>query len=190
MSFQQELNSWFSPPSTDVQLPPEINSKAPSSSKLPFPNPNGKPTIITFLRHCGCPFAEKTLLTLCHLATSHPQIHFIALSHSTQTSTTTWLQSLGGVSLSNLQVIVDAERDIYAQWGLGTSSAWHILNPWSLMSVFKLGREEQIWNRPTESGYRWQMSGSWAVDREGFVKGVGWPRVRMMLWILRRRLGW
>ncbi|KAG4030518.1 hypothetical protein MFRU_012g02510 [Monilinia fructicola] len=173
MTFQQELNSWLSPPPTDVKSPPEINSKAPSSSKLTFPNTNGKPTIITFLRHCGCPFAEKTFLTLRTLATSHPNIQFIALSHSTQSSTDTWLQSIGGASPSNLQVIVDSDREIYAQWGLGTSSTWHILNPWSMFSVFKLGREEQIWNRPTESGNRWQMSGSWVVDKEGIVKGGG-----------------
>ncbi|KAB8296845.1 hypothetical protein EYC80_002256 [Monilinia laxa] len=173
MTFQQELNSWLSPSPTDVQSPPEINSKAPSSSKLTFPNPNGKPAIITFLRHCGCPFAEKTFLTLRTLATSHPNTHFIVLSHSAQSSTDTWLQSIGGASPSNLQVIVDSDREIYAQWGLGTSSAWHILNPWSMFSVFKLGREEQIWNRPTESGNRWQMSGNWVVDKEGIVKGGG-----------------
>ncbi|QSZ30574.1 hypothetical protein DSL72_000130 [Monilinia vaccinii-corymbosi] len=173
MTFQQELNSWLFPPPTNVQPPPEINSKAPSSSKLAFPNANGKPTIITFLRHCGCPFAEKTILTLRTLAPSHPNTHFIALSHSTQSSTETWLQSIGGATPPNLQVTVDADREIYAQWGLGASSAWHILNPWSVLSVFKLGREDKIWNRPTESGSRWQMSGSWVVDREGIVKGGG-----------------
>ncbi|TGO30542.1 hypothetical protein BPAE_0005g01380 [Botrytis paeoniae] len=171
MTFQQELNSWFSPSPTDVQLPPEINSKAPSSSKLPFPNPNGKPTIITFLRHCGCPFAEKTFLTLRNLAASHPNINIIAISHSTTSSTDTWVDSLDGAG--SIQVIVDSDREIYAQWGLGTSSAWHVLNPWSMFSVFKLGREEKIWNRPTESGNRWQTSGSWVVDKEGIVKGGG-----------------
>lgn len=39
--------------------------------------------------------------------------------------------------------------------------------------MFKLGRQEKIWNRPTESGSRWQTSGSWIVDREGIVKGGG-----------------
>ncbi|KAI9645777.1 hypothetical protein NHQ30_005210 [Ciborinia camelliae] len=171
MTFQQELNSWLSPSPTDVQPPPEIISKAPSSSKLTFPNPNGKPTIIAFLRHCGCPFAEKTFLTLRNLATSNPHVNFIALSHSTQSSTETWLQSLGGSG--HVQVIVDSDREIYAQWGLGTSPAWHVLNPWSFFSALKLWREEQIWNRPTESGSRWQMSGSWVVDREGLVRGGG-----------------
>jgi len=39
--------------------------------------------------------------------------------------------------------------------------------------VWKLGREEGIWNRPTESGSRWQISGSFAVDGEGVVRWGG-----------------
>jgi hypothetical protein len=35
-------------------------------------------------------------------------------------------------------------------------------------------RTEKISNRPTESGNRWQTSGSFAVDGEG---SVGWSRV-------------
>lgn len=42
--------------------------------------------------------------------------------------------------------------------------------------MFRLGREEKIWNRLTESGSRWQMSGSWVVDGEGIVKGGGVAR--------------
>jgi hypothetical protein len=70
---------------------------------------------------------------------------------------------------------VDAERETYAAWGLGVSSFWHILNPWSMYSVYTLGKQENIWNRPTESGTRWQTSGAWAVDGDGVVKwgGVG-----------------
>jgi hypothetical protein len=43
-----------------------------------------------------------------------------------------------------------------------------------MWSVYKLGSQEKIWNRPTESGSRWQTSGAWAVDKEGVVK---WGRV-------------
>lgn len=37
------------------------------------------------------------------------------------------------------------------------------------MSVYRLAKQEGIHNRPTESGTRWQTSGSFAVDREGKV---------------------
>jgi hypothetical protein len=72
-----------------------------------------------------------------------------------------------------VQVVVDAERELYAQWGLGVSSAWHVLNPWSMYSLYKLGSTEKIWNKPTESGNRWQSAGSFAVDDKGAVR---WTR--------------
>ena len=39
--------------------------------------------------------------------------------------------------------------------------------------MYLLGKGEGIWNRPTESGSRWQTSGSWGVDREGVVRWGG-----------------
>lgn len=39
--------------------------------------------------------------------------------------------------------------------------------------MYKLGKSEGIWNRPTESGNRWQTSGSWAVDGMGVVRWGG-----------------
>ena len=38
--------------------------------------------------------------------------------------------------------------------------------------MLKVGREEKIWNRPTESGSRWQISGTFAVDGNGVVRYV------------------
>lgn len=39
-----------------------------------------------------------------------------------------------------------------------------------MSQVFRLGREQNIWNRPTESGSRWQTSGVYAVDAAGTVR--------------------
>ena len=86
---------------------------------------------------------------------------------------------LGGAG--NVRVIIDPERELYAQWGLGVSSLWHVLSPWSMWSVYKLGKEEGIWNRPTESGSRWQMSGAFGVDKEGVVRWGG--RAQQADWI-------
>jgi hypothetical protein len=47
-----------------------------------------------------------------------------------------------------------------------------VLNPSSLFAVWKLGREEGVWNRPTESGSRWQTAGSFAVDVGGVIRWV------------------
>lgn len=69
-----------------------------------------------------------------------------------------------------MKVIVDSDRTIYGQWGLGISSFWHVLNPMGLWNVYQTGKRDNIWNRPTESGTRWQTSGSFAVDKEGILR--------------------
>lgn len=67
-------------------------------------------------------------------------------------------------------MLVDEGRDLYAKWGLGLSNTWHAFNPMSLYSVYRLGADEGIWNRTTESGSRWQKSGAFAVDGDGTVR--------------------
>lgn len=119
------------------------------------------------------------------------------MSHSNQPHTTRWLHDVLGRDSSsrgsggdaqqeqgqqqptqspappalpdNLDVEVDEGRGAFAAWGLGVSSLWHVLSPRGLYDVYRLAREEGIANRPTESGYRWQTSGSWAVDARGRV---------------------
>jgi hypothetical protein len=55
MTARQELASWFAPSVVDVQPIPAVNGRAPSSRRIPFPRQDGKPVVLTFLRHCGCP---------------------------------------------------------------------------------------------------------------------------------------
>ena len=168
----QEISSWTSPIFIAISQPPSIPSPAPSiPEQLAFPRSDGRPTVVTFLRHCGCPFAEKTLLSLRSTAQQYPQISFIAISHSGRAATDHWLEALSGPG--SVEVLVDEQREIYARWGLGVSDWWHVLSPSSMWSVWKLGRGEGIWNRPTESGSRWQRAGSWAVDGDGVVKWGG-----------------
>lgn len=110
-------------------------------------------------------------------AAEHPDINFVAVSHSDQQSTDTWLNAVGGAKESEaspaVSVIVDYEREVYAKWGLGIVSWSHLLSPSSLSAVWKIGKERDIWNRPTETGNRWQSSGHWAVDGEGYVRWGG-----------------
>jgi hypothetical protein len=100
-------------------------------------------------------------------------MHFIAVSHSDQASTDRWLTALPEPSKNtqpNLTVVVDAEREAYAAWGLGASSFWHVLG--SIPGVSKL-KEEGISVRSTESGSRWQTAGNFGVNGEGVVR---WSR--------------
>lgn len=114
--------------------------------------------------------AEKTFISLRKIATDHSDVHCIAVSHSDAFATAKWTEAVGGAG--GIQVIVDHERKLYGAYGLGVSSFWHTFNPWSMRSAFKLGWEEQIWNRPTESGSRWQTAGTFAIDAEGAIKSV------------------
>ncbi|RMY50286.1 hypothetical protein D0864_14584 [Hortaea werneckii] len=197
MSLQQELSSWFAPKppavdkannknekeDDDIPPVPQIGDKPPSVPKLSFQE-NRKPTILAFLRHCGCPFAEKTFLNLRETAREHrgsggggsgDSIDFIAISHSSAAATETWLQSLpqAGSEPRNLRVVVDEDREIYRAWGLGVAGYAHVLSPSALGEVWRLGSEEGIWNRPTESGSRWQVSGFFAVGVDGKGGGDG-----------------
>ena len=168
MTFSKELSSWLSPSPVDLHSVPSIGSEAPSAPQLAIPDLCRQPTVITFLRHCGCPFAEKTFLSLRQAAKTHSGVRFIAVSHSDAPSTEKWIDAVSGAG--SVQVIVDSSREIYAHWGLGTSSFWHVLNPSGLWNVYQLGKKDNIWNRPTESGTRWQISGSFAVDQKGVVR--------------------
>jgi hypothetical protein len=120
----------------------------------------------------GCTVAEKTFLQMRTVAAQHQdQADFVAISHSDQLATEHWLASLSTPEENSaVRVVVDEQRIIYASWGLGVSSLWHVLNPSSLWSVYTLGKQEGIWNRPTESGTRWQTAGTFVVDGEGNVK--------------------
>ncbi len=109
------------------------------------------------------------------MSAKHPDVRFVAVSHSSREATERWVIQVGGQWEAD--VVVDEGRDIYAAWGLGTSNAWHMLHPVSLLAGFQLARNDGIWNRPTESGTRWQTSGAFAVDKDGVVR---WLHVAQM----------
>ncbi|KAI9730253.1 MAG: hypothetical protein M1834_006017 [Cirrosporium novae-zelandiae] len=145
---------------------PQVGDKAPADGNIILPI-DGKYTIITFLRHCGCPFAEKTFLDLRSLAASNPSVQFVAVSHSDELSTNNWLSAVGGAG--SIKMITDPERELYAGWGLGVSSWFHFLSPTAMWSAYQLAKDG-ITNRPTESGNRWQTAGSFAVDQDDIVR--------------------
>ncbi|KAI1432056.1 hypothetical protein GGR50DRAFT_676395 [Xylaria sp. CBS 124048] len=166
MSLAQEWESLKTPPRKDVKSVPEIGAKAPTHPDLILPT--DKPTIIAFMRHCGCPFAEKSFQALTKLSTRHTDVNFVAVSHSSAEATERWVVNVGGNW--NVNVVIDEERDLYALFGLGISTTWHVLNPVALYNTLQLGKKENIWNRPTESGSRWQTSGAFSICENGLIR--------------------
>ncbi|KAJ4391766.1 hypothetical protein N0V93_005386 [Gnomoniopsis smithogilvyi] len=168
--FFKEIQSYKSPPPREVAPLPVVGEPAREHADSVLKLPKDKPTIIVFLRHCGCPFAEKSFRALTAFSTIHAgSIHCIAISHSSRQHTEAWVPQVGGEW--EVEVIVDEEREIYAAWGLGLSSYWHV-GPMSFFNAMSLGKSEGIWNRTTESGTKWQIGGAFAVDRAGKVRWV------------------
>ncbi|KAK4224749.1 hypothetical protein QBC38DRAFT_287404 [Podospora fimiseda] len=147
---------------------PKVGDLAPSLGRdITFPYE--KPVIVVFLRHCGCPFAEKTFKLFTNFSTHHPEVQCVAVSQSSVRETDNWIIQVGGEW--EVHVIVDEHRDLFKRWGLGETSTWYAVNPWTLWRVYKLGTEEGIWNRTgNETGSRWQMGGAFAIDASGFVR--------------------
>lgn len=117
----------------------------------------------------GFSVAEKTFLELRRLANKFPRVNFIAVSHSSRKATEKWLSQIGGKWA--VTVIVDEEREVYASWGLGLSTTYHLLNPWTQIAARKLGTQEGLWGREVDpSGNRWQIGGSWATDETGVIR--------------------
>jgi len=171
LTVPKSWQSWQTPPPPQVEIAdsPVWGTRAPSSAKLRLPAADGRPTVVVFLRHCGCPFAEKTFLELRRLANKHINLHFVAVSHSSKAATERWVSMLGGAWA--VDVLVDEERALYASWGLGVGNTWHVLSPWTQWGAYKLGKEEGLWGREVDpSGNRWQVGGSWATDSMGTVR--------------------
>lgn len=171
-TLKSEIASFSSPAANpELSAVPKVGDHFPESDQLPqLQSPNGKPVLITFLRHCGCPFAEKAFQSFRSLSDAHPDTTFIAISHSNREDTDEWVVSVGGTG--DVEIVVDPERTLYAKWGLGFSSYWANIGPMTMWKALKLGSDELIYNRPTKSGYRWQTAGSFAVDVDGTVRWV------------------
>lgn len=119
-----------------------------------------RPTLITEV-------AEKIFRQLRDVAEQNPNIHCIAISHSNKAATDKWLNDVGGSG--KVEVLVDDQMGSFAEYGLGYSSFWAVLNPSSMSTAMNIGKKEGINIRPTESGSRWQTAGLFAVDGKGQV---------------------
>jgi alkyl-hydroperoxide reductase/thiol specific antioxidant family protein len=159
-----DLRTFLRPEPVPLQPIPAIGAPAPATPKLIVAT--GRPTIIAFLRHVGCPFAEATFHRLAPLSQAYPDVDFVAVSHATAAATASWCGTLGGAE--RVRIVVDTDRTLYAAWGLGLTDARHFLGARSLASVARLAANG-IRNRHP-SGTRWQTAGTFALDAAGIVR--------------------
>jgi hypothetical protein len=57
LTVPKALKSWATPPPPPVEIGPVpvLGTRAPECSKLQLPVLDGRPSVVVFLRHCGCP---------------------------------------------------------------------------------------------------------------------------------------
>jgi len=157
---------------------PDISGHAPSSLG-PITFPTGNPVLVAFVRHCGCPFAEKEIHLLATETKKNSTIHVVIVQHSELSVTQDWFDSLSGPSLfpssDRYTLVADPERELYARWGIGLLGWGGMVNADVMKALNEQKTKEGIDMRPTGKGsYRWQNSGGFAVDRDGRVR---WRKV-------------
>ena len=158
------LRTFLPPLPVPVAAPP-----APGEPARELPDPGlepGRPAVVAFLRHTGCPFAEATTRALREAAAAEPDIAFVAVSHAPAAATASWCDAIGGTG--SLRVLIDDERVHYATWGLGRTGVRHFAGRRSMTQVARLARSG-IRNRQPD-GTRWQRAGTFAVDAGGTVR--------------------
>jgi len=155
-------HTFVRPRPRDTAAPPEIGARVP---ELPGLRP-GRPAVVAFLRHVGCPFAEATVRQMAALAAERPGIDLLAVTHSPEAPSQRWCESFGGAG--GVQLIGDPDRGRYAAWGVGLSDRRHFAGPESLGALRRL-LDEGIHNR-WASGNRWQAAATFAVDPAGMLR--------------------
>jgi hypothetical protein len=164
------LRTFVPPAALPTPSPPEHGDRARA---LPPPGlTRGRPAVVAFLRHTGCPFAEATAQALRNAAAGNQGLDWIAVSHASPNATESWVRKIGGTE--GVLVLLDPERRLYASWGLGRSSLAHFMGRRSLGEVMRLARQG-IRNRHPD-GTRWQRAGTFAVDAAGVVRWRHIPR--------------
>jgi hypothetical protein len=166
---RNELATFRRPTKLAVSEPPQVGDPARS---LPVPVGHGRPVVVLFLRHTGCPFAEATVIAAREAAARQPDVDFVAVSHTSKDSTDTWCGAIGGAD--GVRVVTDPSRASYGAWGLDSRFGLTKDNRAYLFSANVQGaakglRSRGIVNRdPT--GSRWQRAGSFALDANGIIR--------------------
>src|SRR5262249_11404894 len=143
-------HTFLRPRVVDTSAPPELGAKAPELAALQ----PGRPSVVAFLRHVGCPFAEATVRQMVEQSRERPDIDLIGGTQRGDKLSQSWCNALGGAG--GVKLVSDPGRARYAAWGVGLSDRRHFAGPDSLAALRRL-LDEGIHNR-WASGNRWQAA--------------------------------
>ena len=161
-------HTFLKPRARPVAAPPEPGAQAPALSELR----TGRPAVVAFLRHVGCPFAEATVRQMAALAADHPAVDFIAVTHSRAQPSRRWCEAFGGAP--GVTIVADPARAHHATWGVGLSDSQHFAGKASMAALRRL-LDHDIHNR-WASGNRWQAAATFAIDGGGVIRWRHLPR--------------
>jgi hypothetical protein len=106
------------------------------------------------------------------LAAAHPDVGFIAVTHSPEATSRRWCDSFGGAH--GVQLVCDPARTHYGAWGVALSDRKHFTGGTTMAALIEL-IDEGIHNR-WASGSRWQAAATFAVDAGGSLRWRHTPR--------------
>ena len=161
-------HTFVKPKPRPTAAPLELGARVPELPALR----SGRPAVVAFLRHVGCPFAEATVREMVALAAPWPSIDFIAVTHSREDRSRGWCEAFGGTG--GVQIASDPDRVRYAAWGVGLSDRKHFAGADSLAALRRL-LDQGIHNR-WASGNRWQAAATFAIDATGTLRWRHVPR--------------
>jgi hypothetical protein len=71
---------------------PEVGQVAPPIEGVSY---TSNPHLISFVRHCGCPFAEAELISLGKVAKKYSNVYIVIVAHSKQEVVDDWFERVG-----------------------------------------------------------------------------------------------
>lgn len=153
---------------------PRVGSHAPGGLSIP----SGYPTIVAFVRHCGCPFAAKEVQDLGKQVRKYPNLRVIIVQHSEEQVTNEWFKVIGGPAafgygLSRVSLVSDPGLKIYAAWGVGALGWAGLLFANGLFKLKKLA-DEGFSTFTSDGSWRWQGSAGFALDASSIIR---WKKV-------------
>ncbi|KAF2153350.1 hypothetical protein K461DRAFT_278168 [Myriangium duriaei CBS 260.36] len=153
---------------------PELGDAAPSALGPVSFSTSTSPCLVAFVRHCGCPFAEKEVRLLAEASQQNPGLHVVIVQHSPEEQTKDWFERIGGHNLfpdpGRVTLVADPTREKYAAWGVGQLGWTQMVNGDVARKLHKQKLEEGLdITKGDWSNYRWQNSAGFAVDGQGKI---------------------
>lgn len=90
---------------------PALDSPAPAPlGPIDLAKGTGKPTLVAFVRHCGCPFADKETKLLAEQSKKYKDLHVVIVQHSEQRESEEWFEKIGYVALTSSSYLLPPSK--------------------------------------------------------------------------------